>query len=402
MIAAARLAFALSIVLHYIFPMITIGGLFWLFVTSCSNRVFELRRQVVRMLLFVSIGISTGYVLKWHFNEFWPDYLHIIATAFDPLLGIEALLSIAGFIVFASVYFWSHSSGSRLGIRFSLLGLFLTTLISSVIITSVNSWMQYPTGIRIMNSPLGTQFEYGNLNTVFFNPTFLTRLYHTLIGALMLGIAFQSTFSKLWRRSATMVLLLLWLGQFVVGHRHAAESYAFQPEKFAAFEGHNSTYSPADLWLFPGLDKKYNIKLSGMTSYLLYSDVDRDVAGTNAWKDEYISDRAEDTFVTYHVMILAHFLVCALLILKLFKHSQVREKTLNVSIVITLLVANLFGWFTAEWGRQPWIIRGVLKTQDAFHSGATVHPYTGVFYTLMAIVLPLIVYRLLRKKVILV
>ena len=218
----------------------------------------------------------------------------------------------------------------------------------------------------------------------------------------MLGIAFQSTFSKLWRRSATMVLLLLWLGQFVVGHRHAAESYAFQPEKFAAFEGHNSTYSPADLWLFPGLDKKYNIKLSGMTSYLLYSDVDRDVVGTNAWKDEYISDRAEETFITYHVMILAHFLVFALLILKVFNLFQSRDKTLNVFIVILLFIANLFGWFTAEWGRQPWMIRGVLKTQDAFHSGATVHPYTGVFYTLMAIVFPLIVYRLLRKKVILV
>lgn len=352
------------------------------------------------MLLLVSIGISTGYVLKWHFSKFWPDYLHIIVTAFDPLLGIEALLSIAGFMVFATIYFWSTSRDSLFGIRFSLLGLFLTTLISSVIITSVNSWMQYPTGIRIMNSPLGTQFEYGNLSTVFFNPTFLTRLCHTLLGALMLGIAFQSTFSMQWRRSATTVLLLLWLGQFVVGHRHAAESYAFQPEKFAAFEGHNSTYSPADLWLFPGLDKKYNVKLSGMTSYLLYSDVDRDVVGTNAWKDEFISDRAEETFITYHVMILAHFLVFALLTLKLFKHSQTRDKTLNLLIVVLLLVANLFGWFTAEWGRQPWMIRGVLKTQDAFNGSAAVHPYTGVFYTLIAIVLPLIVFRYLRRKVI--
>ena len=403
MMISERIAFSISVTLHYLFPMITIGGLFWLVIQSFSSRVFELKDQLFRLLFFVLIGITTGYVLKWHFSTFWPKFLEIVALAFDPLLGMEALLSIGGFFLFTVSFLYAHRRRKVALLRCSLIGLFLTTLISSVIITSVNSWMQFPSGVRLVNTPMGSRLDFDSLPEVFFNPTFFVRLLHTLLGALMLGITFQAIVSRRWNTKVTAVLALLWCVQFIVGHRHAAESYVYQPEKFAAFEGHGKTYSPADLWLFPGLDERYNIRLSGMTSYLLFNDAQKPVAGTDAWKEEYLTDKAEGVFRSYHLMVLAHFSALGLLIfIGYFGKSRERLKNiLSKGLFGVLLLANFAGWYTTEWGRQPWLIRGILKTSDAV-SSSQVSPWVGVAYTFAAIALPVFLwwsYRIYGRRI---
>lgn len=197
-----------------------------------------------------------------------------------------------------------------------------------------------------------------------------------------------------------VVLMILWLGQFLVGHRHAAESYAFQPEKFAAFEGHGSTYSPADLWLFPGVNEKYNVRLTGMTSYLLYNDADHPVVGTEAWKEEFLTDKTEGVFRSYHLMVLVHFSIFGLLILSILLRGRHLKITAYLPwMIFTLLVlANFAGWFTTEWGRQPWLIRGILKTSDAFYTDAQIWPYTGLIYSVLATILPLGVFLIFKKR----
>ncbi len=398
MLATARLGFALSITLHYLFPMITIGGLFWLLIQSLTSRVYTLKNDVFRLLFFVLVGITTGYVLKWHFSTFWPKYLEIITLAFDPLLGIEAMVSIGGFVTFSLIYFWAHKQRLAWLIRGSILGLFMTTLVSTLIITSVNSWMQFPTGIRVLDHPMGSRLEFGTLRSVFFNPTYTTRLAHTLLGALMLGITFQAAVSRKWTPKVTLTLMFLWFCQFLTGHQHAAESYHYQPEKFAAFEGHGATYSPADLWLLPGVNERYNIRLPGMTSFLLFYDSEHPVAGTNAWKEEYLTDRAEGVFKTYHIMVLSHFAAFALLLMSiLFRNrSWALLNYLPAVLFVLFLLANFAGWYTTEWGRQPWLIRGILKTSDAVAT-TDISPMTGVGYSVLGIVLPVLGYLSVKK-----
>lgn len=400
MLEASRLGFTLSVTIHYLFPMITIGGFFWLMVQSFSDRVFQYKRDLYRLLFFVVVGITTGYVLKWHFSTYWPGYLGIVAEAFDPLLSLEAMLSIGGFILFTGLYVLGWKKKSKTLVRLSSIGFVITTLISSVIIVSVNSWMQYPSGVQLVQGPLGTRLEFDTLTEVFWSPSYPTRLAHTLIGALMLGITFQAVISKRWNSKPMIFLLVLWVAQFLIGHRHAAESYAFQPEKFAAFEGHGSTYSPADLWLFPGVNEKYNVRLSGMTSYLLYNDANHPVAGTDAWKEEFLTDKAEGVFQSYHLMVLAHFGVLGLLVLGLLlkKRKFKFVSALPWTIFALLLLANFSGWYTTEWGRQPWLIRGILKTSDALQNDAEIWPYTGVLYSILATIVPSAIFLGFKKR----
>jgi cytochrome d ubiquinol oxidase subunit I len=395
--ALARLAFAFTISVHYVFPLITIGGFFWLaWRTFGVDPWSKVKRTLGPLMLFVVLGISTGYVLKWHFEMIWTPYYDIIATMFDPVLGLEAPISLAGFVVFLFLLFVAYRRGSILLLRVAAIGLVLTTLVSATAITSVNAWMQYPSGVRLISNPLANSVERISLPGVIFSPTFWTRLQHVLLGALMIGISWFSSRFRLIEYRALFVLLMIWVGQFYVGHRHAGEVYAYQPEKFAAFEGHQSFYGPADLWLLPVKNHRYNIKLEGMASKMLVNDATASMPGLDAWDQSFLTDLLDAVFASYHTMVLSHIAILfALLLIWYYRDRRPKRAVMLMKLVVGLsLLANYAGWYTAEMGRQPWIIRGIMLTRSASVPASSQTAYMGMLLSLLALVVPLILWRI--------
>ena len=399
----SRWSFGITISLHYIFPLLTMGGCFWFFIQSLGRAPWSmLRKAVPPLVLFTVLGISTGYVLKWHFETIWTPYYELIADLFHPILGLEAPISLAGFAVFFPVLFVGLRKENRTLTHVATGSLFLTTLVSATAITAVNSWMQFPSGVRVLSNPLGNVIERLSMWEVVFSPTFPTRFAHVLLGAAVLGGAWQMYNTKRFNAKGALFFFLLWAVQFYVGHHHAGEVYAYQPEKFAAFEGHEGVYGPADLYLLPTKDHRVSIKLEGMTSFMMFNDGEQPVYGLDAWQESYLTDLLDVVFASYHVMVLLHFLLLGLFAY-LWWRREARwslQSWALVAVIIAALVANYAGWYTAEMGRQPWIIRGIMYTRHASVPASEQETYLGVLWSVLALGVPLLLWRVLglRRK----
>jgi len=397
----ARWSFGITISLHYIFPLLTMGGSFWFFMQSLGRAPWStLRKGVAPLVLVTVLGITTGYVLKWHFEQIWTPYYELIADMFNPVLGLEAPLSLGGFAIFFPLLFRALRREHRTLMHVATAGLFVTTLISASAITAVNSWMQFPSGVRIMANPLGNVIERLGLWPVVFSPTFPTRFAHVLLGAAVLGGAWQMFNTRRLTAKGALFFLVIWGVQFYVGHHHAGEVYAYQPEKFAAFEGHESVYGPADLYLLPTKDHRISMKLEGMTSFMMFNDGAQPVYGLGAWQESYLTDLLDVVFASYHVMVLLHFVLLALFVYLWWKREgRWRQQAWAlVAVFVAALVANYAGWYTAEMGRQPWIVRGLMYTKDASVPADAQTTYIGVLFSVVAWIIPVVLWKSLGLK----
>jgi cytochrome d ubiquinol oxidase subunit I len=169
-------------------------------------------------------------------------------------------------------------------------------------------------------------------------------------------------------RAFGAVLGILTLVQWASGHDSAQQAAQYQPEKFAAFEGHFEPYGPADLVLVGQPDEETHqtkgIKLPGFASWLLYGKTDQDVIGLDAYNARMQPDWVKGAFQSYHLMVTVGGLLL-LFAAGLMIGPVSWLKNLSVWVLPLALFGNLVGWMAAEVGRQPWAIRGILTTEDA-------------------------------------
>ena len=164
------------------------------------------------------------------------------------------------------------------------------------------------------------------------------------------------------------------IAQLFTGHLSAIGIAQNQPAKLAAYEGHYEKSAPADLYLLGWVDeiaqKPIGIKIPGMLSWMIHGDFTTPVTGLQAFTKE---DRPPVQFVfqTYHAMISIGMALIFLSLLGLFllwKKRLFENRLILMGFVVSVLgpqLANQLGWFSAEVGRQPWIVYGLLRTSDA-------------------------------------
>jgi cytochrome d ubiquinol oxidase subunit I len=172
-----------------------------------------------------------------------------------------------------------------------------------------------------------------------------------------------------------------------------------QPAKLAAFEGHYPASAPADMHLFGWVNEQqerveFSVALPGMLSWLVFGDTQKPVTGLQAFPPE---DRppVNIVFQTYHAMVAIGMALIALSLLGAF--YWVRGKLVHARWLLWMFVfsvglpqlANQLGWMSAEIGRQPWIVYGLLRTRDGLSK------VVGAGETLASLVMFLLVYGLL-------
>jgi cytochrome bd ubiquinol oxidase subunit I len=390
----ARVQFALTISYHYIYPPITIGLGLVLVVLGVlhlrtGNPVWNraLRFWVRIYGLNFALGIATGLVQEFQFGTNWSSYSRFVGDVFGSALAAEGIFAFFLESGFLGVMLFA---GDRIGARLQVLSTFFVALgahFSAIWIVVANSWMQTPSAYHLTRGPAGdVRAEITSFWGVVFNPSAPDRLLHVVVGAWMTG-AFLLLSVSAWyllrdrhhefaRACIKVALVIATLGAifqvFVSGDRSARYVAVYQPAKFAAMEGHWDT-GPDPLafvgWVDQAARKTYSIGIPGGTSFLLDFHFDTPVQGLNAMRADLIPP-VNWVFQAYHVMIaLGVFMLALSLVSSLYLW---RGRLYTTRWLLWLLVpgplyaiaANLTGWWTAEIGRQPFMVYGQLRTSQ--------------------------------------
>lgn len=390
----SRLQFALTISFHYIFPPLSIGlGVLLvvmegLYLKTGRPIYQQMTRFWVRIFgLTFAMGVATGLVMEFEFGTNWSSYSRFVGDVFGSVLAAEGIFAFfleSGFLALL-LFGWDKVTP-----RVHFLSTVLVCLgshFSAIWIVVADSWMQTPAGFRIVGEGLRRRAETADFAAVVFNPSSLERLAHTLVGAwqagafLVLSVSAwyllkkrHQEFARLSMTIALVMALLASLASLVSGDVAARVVARHQPAKLAAMEGHYPESAPASLHVLGWVDERHErvvgIELPGMLSYMLAFDSRAAVTGLNAFAP---GDRppVQIVFQAFHAMVGIGIALIGLAGLGTFylRRGRLLETRwllwLFVFSVLGPQVANQLGWFTAEVGRQPWIVQGLMRTADA-------------------------------------
>ena len=391
----SRIQFAFTVAFHYIFPPLSIGlGLLMVvFETQyirTKKKEYEILAKFWTKIFAITfgIGVATGIVMEFEFGTNWATYSRYVGDIFGSALAAEGIFAFAlessalGILLFGwnRVKPWVHLLATW--------AVFLGSMFSAVWIVVANSWQQTPAGYHIVGEGMQARAEIVDFWAMVFNPSSVDRLTHVWIGAFLAGAFFILSvhayyilkgrfvvMSKKAFKITLVVAVIASLMQLFTGHNSAEGVAVNQPAKLAALEGHFDAEGPANLYLLGWVDKESQVvtglKLPGGLSFMLHQDFEAPITGLNAFPVEDRPSQVNAVFQFYHFMVAIGMFLIALSLFALWhwwRGTLFDHKWLLWTFVLTAILpqlANQFGWFAAEMGRQPWVVYGLLRTSDA-------------------------------------
>jgi len=388
----SRIQFAFTISFHILFPSFTIGLAAWLLVLEAlwlktGQPVYlQLSEQWTKIFaVSFGMGVVSGVVLSYEFGTNWSELSRLGGNVIGPLLSYEVLTAFFLEAGFLGIMLFGHERVPKAVHAFATAMVALGTVISAFWILSANSWMQTPAG-QVMGAD--GVLHVDNWSEVIFNPSFPYRFTH-MVAAAYLTTAFIVGGIGAWyilrdrsvpdgRVMLGMALsLLVWLAplQVVIGDLHGLNAREYQPAKIAAIEAHWDTERGAPLILFAWPDtktesNKYEIAVPKLGSLVLTHEWDGEIRGLKSFPPE---DRPNPVipFFAFRIMVGVGLIMIAVstigAVLWLMGRLYTARWFLKAMMWASPLgfVAVLAGWFTAEVGRQPWVVYGLLRTADA-------------------------------------
>ena len=427
----ARIQFAFTISFHYIYPPLSIGLGMMLVIFEgmylrTGKKIYEqaTRFWIKIFALIFGIGVATGIIMEFEFGTNWATYSKYVGDVFGSALASEGIFAFAlesGFLGIL-IFGWKRVSPT---VHFiSTILVFLGSMFSAIWIVVANSWQQTPAGFRIVGEGLHARAEITDFWAMVFNPSSMDRLLHVWIGALLAGsflvlsvyawYILKGKYLEIARpgfRIALLVATVLSLSQLFMGHRSADGVSKNQPAKLAAMEGHFVAQGRADMYLLGYVNKKeekvVGLKIPGGLSFLTTGDFNKPLKGLGAFDPGDRPSQVNAIFQFYHLMVGIGTLMILLTLygcLMMYRKKLFEKKWLLRIFVLSVLlpqVANQAGWFTAEMGRQPWVVYGLLRTSDALSKAVTANQiiFSLVLFTMVYSLLFILFVYLLNKKI---
>jgi len=427
----ARLQFAFTIGFHYIYPPLSIGlGVIMVIMEGMylktKNPLYEKMTKfwVKVFALTFAIGVATGIVMEFEFGTNWATYSRYVGDVFGSALAAEGIFAFfleSGFLAIL-VFGWDKVKPPMH--FFSTIMVSLGSMFSAIWIVVANSWMQTPAGFHIVGEGMNARAEITDFWQLVFNPSSVDRLLHVLSGAWLAGaflvISISAyyllkkrhlAFSKSSIKIALVLACFASLFQLFTGHQSAVGVNENQPLKLAAMEAIFDDETNAPLHLFGWVNEdnqkvNFGIAIPGMLSYLISGTTEQKVTGLNSIpKDE--RPPVNIVFQAYHLMVAIGFSLIAISLLGVFfwwRGTLFDKKWILWIFVISVLgpqIANQVGWITAEVGRQPWIVYGILKTSEglskAVEAGQVL--FSLIMFTIIYIFLFILFIYLLNDKI---
>ena len=404
----SRWQFALTTIYHWLFVPLTLG-LGW-FVAYMQTRYYQTKDETYYkmtkfwgklFLINFAIGVVTGIVQEFQFGMNWSEYSRYVGDIFGAPLAIEALLAFFMESTFLGV--WIFGEG-RIPEKVHLASIWLVAIgsnLSAVWILIANGWMQHPVGY-VINEATG-RAELVDFFALITNEKAWVFIWHTLaVGLatasfLIIGVSayhlLRKQYTEIFKRSfqmAALVGLIASVLVFLGGHTMGQFMYEAQPMKLAALEAVWETEQPASFSLLTigdltGKQEVWSVRIPYAMSFLACNNFECEVKGVNELQAQYSAQYGPGDYVplmvvtywTFRIMMAIGLLmmVVAAWLLYSTRRSNYEEakwfKLLPFWGIALPYFANASGWILTEMGRQPWIVYGLLKVQDAVSPNLT-------------------------------
>lgn len=394
----ARTQFAVTTLFHMLWPLLSIGlslmlvamEALWL---KTRDEIYyrQMRFWSIFFLLSFGIGVASGVPLELQFGTNWSRFSAASGSLFGILLAYEAATSFALEAAFLAVFMFGWNRVSRRMHFFSGVMVALGASLSAFWIMAANSWMQTPAGVRVESGKIVVT----DYLRAFFNPDLPFAVTHMWVAAVETTLFFVAGICAwyiLRRRHVEFFLktfkVMIAIGilvapiQIFLGDRSGLTVIKHQPVKAAAFEAHwftNPPNTPAP-WVVlasPDADAQRNrwqLSIPYALSILSTHTLKGQVAGL---RDFPVQDQPPVTapFYAFRVMLILGILMLLLVVWALWKWSKRMLQpdaapryrtfwTLWLFALPTGFIASDCGWIVREMGRQPWIVYGLLRTNE--------------------------------------
>ncbi len=388
-----RLQFALTITFHYLFPQLTMGLALLIFVLKSQalwtgNEHYNLVARFWTKIFGLSFvfGVVTGIPMEFQFGTNWAKFANFAGAVVGQGLAMEGVFaftlesSFLGLLLFGERRFGPRTHW------FASLMVFLGSWLSGFFILATNAWMQHPVAYSIgLDGSVHLQSLWGFLTNEWLVWQYTHNMTASVVTASFV-MAALGAFYLLSERHLEQARTFLRTGViagalgsilliFPTGHGSSQQVFKYQPATGAAMEGLFRTEQGAGLLLVgqPNMDTltiDNPIVLPHVLSVLLYNRFGAEVRGLDTFPRERWPDNIPLLYYAYHIMaglgsIFAAIMTAALFLLWRQRLFQTKWLLWIIMFVAPFpYIATTAGWMTAELGRQPWLIYGVLRTAE--------------------------------------
>lgn len=428
-----RMQFAFTITFHYLFPQLTMGLSLmivffkWKFLRTKIEKYNDAAKFWMKIFaLNFAMGVVTGIPMEFQFGTNWAKFSELTGGIIGQTLAMEGMFSFFLESSFLGLFLFGEKKlGHKLHFLTGFL-VFLGSWASGFLIIATHSWMQNPVGYEILANG---KFVLNNFSALFSNPWLWPSYLHNQaaslvtssfvvagIGALYLLNKKHLEFGKLFLKTGVIFgVFASILVAFPTGDLAAKNVVKYQPVTFAAMEGIFETEKGGSEIILIGqpniLEKKLDNKIAvpNILSFLTYQEWDAEIKGLNEFNEKNYPTNIPGLYYAYHIMVgLGTIFITLMLasIVQLFRKKLYETKWILWSLLFMIpfpYIANTTGWYTAELGRQPWLVYNLLRTSagasPTVSSGNTLFTLLGFIglYLLLGMLFLILVGKIINK-----
>ena len=423
-----RLHFAFTATFHYLFPQLTMGlALLIVVLKSIALRTHnDLYNQAARFwgrifgINFI-MGVVTGIPMEFQFGTNWSQFSRWTGGVIGQPLVMEGVFAFFLESAFLGLFLYGEKRLSPRGHWCSAFLVFLGSWLSGYFIIATDAWMQHP--VAFQRAADGS-FQVTSFWTLLTNPWAILQYAHNMSGAAITGAFVMSAvgaFYLLERKFAEHGRLFLRVGViaglifsviqiFPTGDLHGKYMARQQPVTTAAMEGLFKTEGGAPIVILGQPDEEHEridnpLIVNKVLSFLIYGTTTAEVRGLNEFPKGDWPTNIPLLYYSYHIMAGLGTIFVAVTVVAVFLLWRKRLYRTRWMLWIIMLclplpyIANTAGWMTAELGRQPWLIYGLMRTSAGYSS--TVSAGNGLFtllgfmglYALLGLLFTVLMYR---------
>ena len=390
-----RLHFAFTITFHYLFPQLTMGlaPLIVVFKTLALRRHDETYNQAARFWarifgLNFGIGVVTGIPMEFQFGTNWADFSRYAGGVVGQTLAMEGMFAFFLESAFLGLFLFGEKRLGPRGHWWSAVAVFIGSWLSGFFIIATDAWMQHPVGYAL--APDGSA-QLTSFWQLVANPWAWWQYAHNMSGAGITGafvMASVGAFYLLWGKYVEHAKKFVKVGiiagcaftilqLFPTGDGQGRMIAQNQPVTLAAMEAlfHGQPGAPLVLVGQPDVpNRKIDnpIVIPNMLSFLTYRRWKAEVKGLDAFPPDQWPDNIPLLYFSYHIMVGLGTIFIAIMVVSAFLlwrgalfHSRWMLWLLLLSLPFPY-IANTAGWMTAELGRQPWLVYGLMRTAEGY------------------------------------
>src|SRR5271157_660428 len=390
-----RLQFAFTVTYHYLFPQLTMGlaPLIVILKTLAIKKSDETYNQAARFWARIfginfAIGVVTGIPMEFQFGTNWSHFSRFAGGVIGQTLAMEGVFAFFLESTFLGLFLYGEKRLGQALHWFAAFMVFVGSWASGYFIVATDAWMQNPVGYQ---KAADGSMQLASFWALVLNPWAWIQYAHNMSGAVITGsfvMAAVGAFYLLGKRHIEQAKIFLRVGViagliftvlqiFPTGDRAGKMVAQKQPVTLAAMEALFDTQHGAPLVIIgqPNMATQHidnPIMVPKMLSFLTFKRWNAEVHGLDEFPEKDWPQNIPLLYFAYHIMVGLGTMFIAVMALAAFLLWRDRLYDSRWMLWLLMLmfplpyVANTAGWMTAEMGRQPWLVYGLMRTEEGF------------------------------------